>query len=48
VTNKHAGAGEINTREICLDMLMEICEKGAYSHVVLRQTLRKDLPAPSA
>ncbi len=41
MTNKHAGAGEINTREICLDMLMEICEKGAYSHVVLRQTLRK-------
>ncbi len=41
MTNKNAGAGEINTREIILDMLMEICEKGAYSHVVLRQTLRK-------
>ncbi len=31
----------VNTREIILDMLMEICEKGVYSHVVLRQTLRK-------
>lgn len=41
MTNKHAGAGEVNTREIILDMLMDICEKGAYSHVVLRQTLRK-------
>ncbi len=41
MTNKNAGAGEINTREIILDMLMEICEKGVYSHVVLRQTLRK-------
>ena len=41
MTNKNAGAGEINTREIILDMLMEICEKGGYSHVVLRQTLRK-------
>ncbi len=41
MTNKNAGAGEINTREIILDMLMEISEKGAYSHVVLRQTLKK-------
>lgn len=41
MTNEHAGAGKVNTREIILDMLMEICEKGAYSHVVLRQTLRK-------
>ena len=41
MTNKHAGAGEVNTREIILDMLIDICEKGAYSHVVLRQTLRK-------
>ncbi len=41
MTNKHAGAGEVNTREICLDMLMDICEKGAYSHVVIRQTLNK-------
>ena len=41
MTNKHAGAGEVNTREIILDMLIEICEKGAYSHVVLRQSLRK-------
>ncbi|MBQ9699468.1 MAG: 16S rRNA (cytosine(967)-C(5))-methyltransferase RsmB [Lachnospiraceae bacterium] len=41
MTNKHAGAGEVNTREIILDILIEICEKGAYSHVVLRQSLRK-------
>lgn len=41
MTNKNTGAGEVNTREIILDMLMEICEKGGYSHVVLRQTLRK-------
>lgn len=41
MTNTNAGAGAVNTREIILDMLMEICEKGAYSHVVLRQTLRK-------
>ena len=39
--NTNAGAGAVNTREIILDMLMEICEKGAYSHIVLRQTLRK-------
>ena len=39
--NTNAGAGAVNTREIVLDMLMEICEKGAYSHIVLRQTLRK-------
>ena len=41
MTNKHAGAGEVNTREIILDILIEICEKGAYSQVVLRQSLRK-------
>ena len=39
--NTNAGAGAVNTREIILDMLIEICEKGAYSHIVLRQTLRK-------
>ena len=39
--NTNAGAGNVNTREIVLDMLYEICEKGAYSHIVLRQTLRK-------
>ena len=39
--NTNAGAGAVNTREIILDMLCEICEKGAYSHIVLRQTLRK-------
>ena len=39
--NTNAGAGTVNTREIVLDMLCEICEKGAYSHIVLRQTLRK-------
>ena len=39
--NSNAGAGAVNTREIILDMLCEICEKGAYSHIVLRQTLRK-------
>ena len=39
--NTNAGAGAVNTREIVLDMLCEICEKGAYSHIVLRQTLRK-------
>ena len=39
--NTNAGAGAINTREIVLDMLFEICEKGEYSHIVLRQTLRK-------
>lgn len=41
MTKMNAGAGEINTREIILDMLMDICEKEAYSHIVLRQTLRK-------
>lgn len=41
MTKINTGAGAVNTREIILDMLMEICEKGAYSHVVLRQTLRK-------
>lgn len=41
MTNTNAGAGSVNTREIILDMLMEICEKGAYSHVVLRSTLQK-------
>lgn len=41
MTNKNTGAGEVNTREIILDMLIEICEKGGYSHVVLRQTLSK-------
>lgn len=41
MTNDNTGAGEVNTRELILDMLMEICEKGGYSHIVLRQTLRK-------
>lgn len=41
MTNTNAGAGAVNTREIVLDMLMEICEKGTFSHIVLRQTLRK-------
>lgn len=39
--NTNAGAGALNTREIVLDMLFDICEKGEYSHIVLRQTLRK-------
>lgn len=41
MTNGNTGAGEVNTRELILDMLMEICERGGYSHIVLRQTLRK-------
>lgn len=39
--NTNAGAGAVNSREIILDMLFDICEKGEYSHIVLRQTLRK-------
>lgn len=39
--NTNAGAGAVNSREIILDMLLDICEKGEYSHMVLRQTLRK-------
>ena len=39
--NTNAGAGAVNSREIILDMLLDICEKGEYSHIVLRQTLRK-------
>ena len=30
-----------NTRAIVLDMLMEILEKGSFSHVVLSQVLEK-------
>ena len=30
-----------NTRELILDMLMEILEKGAYSHLVIRDVLDK-------
>lgn len=29
------------SRELILDILMEILEKGGYSHVVLRQALEK-------
>ncbi len=28
-----------NTRELILDMLMEILEKGSYSHLVIRDVL---------
>ena len=38
MTNGTAGT---DTREIVLDILMEILEKGGYSHVVLRQALNK-------
>lgn len=31
----------INSRELALDILMEILEKGSYSHIVLRQALDK-------
>lgn len=41
MTNIYTGAGAVNVREIVLDMLTEICEKEAYSHVVLGQTLKK-------
>ena len=41
MTNIYTGAGAVNEREIVLDMLMEICERERYSHVVLRQTLKK-------
>lgn len=41
MTKTNTGAGAVNEREIVLDMLMEICEKEAYSHMVVRQTLRK-------
>ena len=41
MTNIYTGAGAVNEREIVLDMLMEICEREGYSHVVLRQTLKK-------
>ena len=30
-----------NTRELILDMLMEILEKGVYSHLVIRDVLDK-------
>ena len=30
-----------NSRELVLDMLMEILEKGAYSHLVIRDVLDK-------
>ena len=30
-----------NTRELILDMLMEILEKGSYSHLVIRDVLDK-------
>lgn len=32
---------ESDSREIALDVLMEILEKGSYSHIVLRQALNK-------
>lgn len=31
----------VNTRELILDMLVEILEKGAYSHLVIRNVLEK-------
>ena len=31
----------INSRELIADILTEILEKGAYSHVILRQALDK-------
>lgn len=31
----------INSRELAMDILMEILEKGSYSHIVLRQALDK-------
>ena len=30
-----------NTRELILEMLMEILEKGSYSHLVIRDVLDK-------
>ena len=32
---------EVNTREIILDILLEILERGGYSHLVLQQVLEK-------
>ena len=32
---------ETDSREIALDILMEILEKSGYSHVILRQALNK-------
>ena len=32
---------KINSREIAMDILIEILENGAYSHIVLRQALNK-------
>ena len=34
-------ARQVNLREIALDILMEITEEEAYSHVVLREALEK-------
>lgn len=34
-------SADINIRELLLDMLIEINEKGQYSHIVLRQVLEK-------
>ena len=31
----------VNTRELVLEMLLEINEKGQYSHLVLREVLSK-------
>ena len=31
----------VNERELVLDILMEVSEKGMYSHIVLREVLSK-------
>lgn len=40
-SGKPAVGGSINPRELVLDILYEILEKGGYSHVVLNQALSK-------
>ena len=32
---------ETDSREIALDILLEILERGGYSHIILRQALNK-------
>ena len=32
---------DVNTRSLALEMLMEVNEKGQYSHLILRQVLGK-------
>ena len=41
MTTKENSQSQVNARELALDILYEILEKDAYSHLVLNQALSK-------